>query len=175
MFKPNIKSCNAKREGNAGERWKTTIGLISKKSNFARAAHLFVHSLLCFAPLQRETSRNVLVTRFVEEMSFVFKFTSFFHCPYFHLALVTISISHFVTAATKFSCSSSNKKMSPLFVISRSRPPTFFFSLSFSSFKFQICGNKRKKSCALRFNGKKKDNKRNAGHPPPPRRGCLSS
>ena len=30
-------------EGNAGEWWKTTIGLISKKSNFARAAHFFVH------------------------------------------------------------------------------------------------------------------------------------
>ena len=30
-------------EGNAGERWKTTIGLISKKNNFARAAHFFVH------------------------------------------------------------------------------------------------------------------------------------
>ena len=30
-------------EGNAGERWKTTIGLISKKArSFARAAHFFV-------------------------------------------------------------------------------------------------------------------------------------
>ena len=28
-------------EGNAGEWWKTAIGLISKKSNFARAAHFF--------------------------------------------------------------------------------------------------------------------------------------
>ena len=38
----------------------------------------------------------------------------------FHLALVATSISDFVTADTKFSCSS-NKKMSPLFFISRSR------------------------------------------------------
>ena len=30
-------------ETNAGERWKITMGLISKKSNFARAAHFFVH------------------------------------------------------------------------------------------------------------------------------------
>ena len=30
-------------EGNVGERWKTTIGLISEKSNFTRAAHFFVH------------------------------------------------------------------------------------------------------------------------------------
>ena len=54
------------REGNAGERWKTTIGLISKKkSNFARAAHFFCTFLCrCFARLQRETSRNFLVTRF---------------------------------------------------------------------------------------------------------------
>ena len=28
-------------EGNAGKRWKTTIGLINKKSNFARAPHFF--------------------------------------------------------------------------------------------------------------------------------------
>ena len=44
---------------------KQTIGLISK-SNFARAAHF-----LCrfFAQLQCETSRNFLVTRFMDEMS----------------------------------------------------------------------------------------------------------
>ena len=30
-------------EGNAGERSKTIIGQMSKKSNFARAAHFFVH------------------------------------------------------------------------------------------------------------------------------------
>ena len=77
----------------------------------------------------------------------------FFTAAYFHLALVAASISHFVTAATKFSCCSSNKKMSPLFFISRSKslspffslsfaglPPTFSFSLSFSCSIFQICG-----------------------------------
>ena len=43
-------------EGNAGERWKTAIGLISKKNNFARAAHFFCTFLCCcFARLQRET------------------------------------------------------------------------------------------------------------------------
>ena len=64
------------------------------------------------------------------------------------------SISHFVTAATKFSCCSSNKIMSSLFFISRSKslspffslsfagqPPTFSFSLSFSCYIFQICGH----------------------------------
>ena len=87
-------------------------------------------------------------------MSYVFSFTFFFTAAHFHLALVAASISHFVTAATKFSCCSSNKKMSPLFFISRSRslspffslsfaglPPTFSFSLSFSCSIFQICGH----------------------------------
>ena len=78
------------------------------------------------------------------------------HLSYIDLAtlMVAASISHFVTAATKFSCCSSNKKMSPLFFISRSRslspffslsfaglPPTFSFSLSFSCSIFQICGD----------------------------------
>ena len=78
----------------------------------------------------------------------------FFTAAHFHLALVATSISHFVTAVTKFSCCSSNKKMSPLFFISRSRslspffslsfaglPPTFSFSLCFSCSIFQICGH----------------------------------
>ena len=34
----------------------------------------------------------------------------FFTAAHFHLALVTANISLFVTAATKFSCCSSNKK-----------------------------------------------------------------
>ena len=78
----------------------------------------------------------------------------FFTAAHFHLALVAASISHFVTAATKFSCCSSNKKMSPLFFISCSRSlspffwlsfsgllPTFSFYLSFSCSIFQICGH----------------------------------
>ena len=101
---------------------------------------------------------RVLVTRFMEEVLYVF-FTFFlrrffFTAAHFHLALVAASISHFVTAATRLSCYSSNKKMSPLFSISRSRPlspffwlsfaglpPTFSFSLSFSCSIFQICGH----------------------------------
>ena len=50
--------------------------------------------------LKRETSRNSLVTRFMEEMS-VFLFTLVF-------TLVDAGISHFLTAAIKFSCFSSN-------------------------------------------------------------------
>ena len=46
----------------------------------------------------------------MEEMSYVFPFTFFFTAAYFNLKLVVASISHFVFAATKFSCCSSNKK-----------------------------------------------------------------
>ena len=65
-------------EGNAGERWKTTIGLISKKATL-HVQHTFFCTFLCrcFSRLRRETSRNFLVTRFMEEMSHVFLFTLF--------------------------------------------------------------------------------------------------
>ena len=69
----------------------------------------------CFVGLQYETSRNFFVTRFLEEMSYV---SLFFTAAYFHLALVAASIFHFVTAATKFSCCSSNKKKCPLCLFS---------------------------------------------------------
>ena len=42
----------------------------------------------------------------------------FFTAAHFHLALVAASISDFMTAATKFSCCSSDKNMSPLFFLS---------------------------------------------------------
>ena len=146
-------------EGSAGEWWKTTIGLISKKSNFARAAHFFCTFLCrCFARLQRETSRNFLVTRFMDWNVVRFLVHFFFTAAHFHLALVAASISHFVTTATKLSCCSSKEKIPPLFFISRSRylspfislsfaglPPTFSFSLSFSSSIFQICGHNESK------------------------------
>ena len=122
--------------------------------NFACAAHFLCTFLCrCFARLQRETSRNFLFTRFMEKMSYVFSFT-FFYCRSFSPCICAASISHFVTAATKFSCCYSNKRMSPLFLISLSRslspffslsfvglPPTFSFSQSFSCSIFQICGH----------------------------------
>ena len=97
-------------EGNEnGE--KTTIGLISKKKkqkkNYARAAHFPCTFLCrCFARPQRETSRNFLVTRFMEEMSYLLLFT-FFHLLIF--TLMAARISHFLTAAEKISCCSSKK------------------------------------------------------------------
>ena len=147
--KQNIKSRNAERLRQR-ERWKTTIGLISKKATLHVQYTFFLHFFRrCFVRPQRETSRNSPVTRFEEEMSYVFLIT-FFSLPLI-FTLVAASIFHFLTAATKFSCCSSNKKMSSLF-ISRSSclspffslsfaglSPTFPFSLSFCFSIFQIC------------------------------------
>ena len=111
-------------------------------------------TFLCrrFARLQRETSRHFLVTRFMEEMSYVFLFTFFFTATHFQLALVAARISHFLTAATKFLLFF-QPKMFPLFFISRSSSLSLFFSLSFAGLSttlslslsflfsiFQICG-----------------------------------
>ena len=58
----------------------------------------------------------------------------FFTAAYFHLALVTASISHFVTAATKFLCCSSNKislKISvALFLVELRWPASYFLFFS---------------------------------------------
>ena len=61
--------------GNAVERWKTTIGLISKKSKFVHFFAVVLHDDNAKLP---ETS--YLVTRFMEEMWHVFLFT-FFSLP----------------------------------------------------------------------------------------------
>ena len=72
-----------------------------QKSNFA--AHFFCIFLCrCFARLQRKTSRNFLITRFTEEMSYVFLFT------FFPLSLIFIFL--FSHRRYKISCCSSNKK-----------------------------------------------------------------
>ena len=106
---------------------KTTISLISQKATL-HLQHYFFCTFLCrcFARRQLETSRNFRVTSFMEEMSYVFLFT-FFSLPLiFTLVYVAVGISHFLTAAKKFSCAS--KKMS-LFFISRSNSLSFFFDL----------------------------------------------
>ena len=78
---------------------KTTIGVNKQKNNFAHAAHFFCTFLCrCFAQPQSETSRNFLVTRFMEEMPYLLLFT-FFHSLIF--TLVAVRISHVLTAAKK--------------------------------------------------------------------------
>ena len=86
-----------------------------------RAVNVFCTFLCrCFARVQRETSRNFLVTRFIygEKLS-TCSHSLFFSLPLiqFYLALVAASICHFLTAATKFSCCSSNKKVSFVFFL----------------------------------------------------------
>ena len=84
LFKQNIKYCIVMLSGEGMQRPRTVKNnsrFNQQKSHFARAAHFFC-TFLCryFARLQRETSRNFLVTRFMEEMSYVFSFT-FFSLP----------------------------------------------------------------------------------------------
>ena len=147
---------NAKRR-RQGERWKkTTMGLISKKATLIlHVQHTFLYiSLPLFCTNTTWNFQKLLSYTFYGGNVVRVLVHFFFTAAHFHLALVAASISHFVTAATKFSCCSSNKKMSPLFFISRSKslspffslsfaglPPTFSFSLSFSCSIFQICGH----------------------------------
>ena len=121
---------------------KTTIGLISKKSNFARPAHFFVHF---FAVVLHDYNVKLPETFLWRKCRTCSRSLFFFTAAHFLLALVAASISHFVTAATKFSCCFSNKKCLLcffFFFISRSRSLSLFFSLSFaglpSTFSFSL-------------------------------------
>ena len=92
LLKQNIKSCNAKRLRQR-ERWKNNSRYNKQKINFARAAPFFCTFLhRCFGWLQRETSRNFLVTRFMEEMSDAFFFPFFFFSLSLIFTLVAASI-----------------------------------------------------------------------------------
>ena len=93
-------------------------------------------------PLDRGLPFHVnrpLVTRFMEEMSYVFLFTA----AHFRLALVTPSIPYLLTATTKFSCCSSNKKKAPLDFLSLaldlSRPFSRWVSLACRLLSLFLC------------------------------------
>ena len=142
-------------EGNAAERWKTTIGLISKKTTHCTCSTLFCTFLCrCFARLRRETSRNFLdVTRCLEEMSYLFSFTCvslrfIFTLHWGPLAFLILSPPlqnfHVVLPTKKYLLCffSRSKSLSPFFSLSfAALPPTVSFSLSFSCSIFQICGH----------------------------------
>ena len=107
--------------GNAGERWKTTICLISKKATLLVQQTFFVHF---FAVFLHDYNAKLPET--------------------------------FLTAATKLSCCSSNKKMSPLLSLALDifRPFSRFISLACrllslflccSHSIFQICGHAKSK------------------------------
>ena len=124
-----MKSCDAKRRRQRRrERWKTTIGLISKRATLHVQHTIFCTFLCrCFPRLQRETSRNFLVTRFLQGMSHVLSFIFFFHCRSFSPFMVAASISHFLITATKFSWCSPNKKNVSFVFYSRPRSLSPFF------------------------------------------------
>ena len=83
LFKQKIKSCNAKRRRLCRRTVKNNNRSNQQKSNFALAAHFFCTFLCrCFARLQHGSSRNFLLTRFMEEFR-TFCSSLFFHCRSF--------------------------------------------------------------------------------------------
>ena len=99
-----------------------------QNSNSVRAAHFFVDF---FAVVLHDYNAK-LPKLFYGGNVVRALFHFFFTAAHFLLALVAASISHFVTAATKFSCCSSDKRKFPLFFFSRSRSLSPFFSSSFA-------------------------------------------
>ena len=142
-------------EGNAGERWKTTIGLISKKATL-HVQHTFLYISL---PLFCTTT----TWNFQKLLSYTFYGGNVVRVPVHFFSLPLISTLHWwplaflisVTAATQnFHVVFPTKKCLLRFFISRSKslsrffslsfaglPPTFSFFLSFSCSIFQIWGH----------------------------------
>ena len=115
---------------------KTTIGLISKKATLQHTFLICTFLCHCFAQLQRETSRNFLVTYFMKEISYVILHTFFFTATHFHLwplafliFSMPLQIFHVVLQQRK----------SPLFFITRSSSLSLFFSLSFTGLLKPTC------------------------------------
>ena len=121
-----------------------------QKGKFARAAHFFCTFLCrCFARLHHETSRNFLVTRFMEGMSYVFSFTVFSLPVFFTLRwwplgfpILSPPLQDFHVVLPTKKTSPHSRPLSPFLSLSfAGLPPTFSFSLSFSCSIFQICGH----------------------------------
>ena len=108
-------------EGNAGERWKRTMGLISKKTTL-HVQHTFLYislPLFCTTTtwnVQKLPSYTYKGGNFVRFLVPLFSLPLIFTLHLIGQWLVTASISQFITSATNFSCSSSKKKISPLFL-----------------------------------------------------------
>ena len=115
--------------GEGNQNGKKTTCLISKTTTLHVQHTFFVHFFAVVLHDHNvklpETSRNFLVTRFMEKMAYLLLF-NFFHSLIF--TFVAARISHFLTAAKKFSCCSSNKYL----LIFRYSSPSLFFSLKFA-------------------------------------------
>ena len=93
---------------------KTAIGLICKETICTCSTRFCTFFCRCSARLQCETFRNFLVSRYMEEMLYVFLFVS--HVA--HFTLVEASVSHSLTAATKFLVVPPTKNVSFAFSLS---------------------------------------------------------
>ena len=98
-------------KGNARERWKTTLGPISKTATL-HVQHTFLYiSLSLFCMTTMWNFQKLLSYTFYGGNVIRVLVHFFFHCCSFSpCILVAASIARFVTVATRFSCCSSNKK-----------------------------------------------------------------
>ena len=131
-------------EGNAGERWKTTIGLLSKRATL-HVQHTFLYiSLPLFCTTTTWNFPKLLSYTFWGGNVVPILVHVFFTATHFHLALVAASISHFVTPAISlfvfvfFLSLALDPCRRSLSLSFAGLPPIFSFSLSFSCSIFQI-------------------------------------
>ena len=132
-------------EGNAGERWKTTIGLISKKATL-HVQHTFLYiSLPLFCTTVTWNFQKIPSYTFYGGNVGRVLVHSFFTVAHFHPG------GRWYPAATKFHIVPPKENVSFCFFslalapflieVSLACRPTFSFSLSFSFSIFQICGH----------------------------------
>ena len=141
-------------EGNAADRCKTTMGPISKKSNYARAANFFCTFSLplnCTTTtwnLQKLLSYTFYGGNVVRVPVHFFSQPLIFTLQWWPLAFLILSpLQNFHVVLPTKKCLlrffiSRSKSLSPFFLlIFPGLPPTFSFSLSFSCSIFQIFGH----------------------------------
>ena len=103
-----------------------------QKGNFARAAHFFLDISLPLICTTTTSNFQKLPSYMFYGGNVVRALVQFFSSLPLTFTLVAPSISHFLTAAAKFSHSSSKKIFSFVFYLSLSNSLSPFFSLSFA-------------------------------------------
>ena len=141
-------------EDNAGERWKTTIGLISKKATL-HVQHTFLYiSLQLFCTTTTWNLLKPLSHTFYWGNVIRFLVHFFPHCRSFSSCIGDRWHFSFCHRRFRWKKIPTKKSLFHVFFISRSRslspyfslsfaglPPTLSYSLSFSCSIFQICGH----------------------------------
>ena len=169
----------AKREGNAGERWKIAIGLISKNSNFASTARFFVHSLLLFCTTTTWNFQKLLGYTFYGGNVVRVLVQFFFHCPLiFTLHWWPLAFPILSPSLQSFQVALPTKKICLLCFLSLAldlcrpfsrwaslacRLLSLFLCLSPALYSKFVATREKKKLVYYVVMEKKKDNKRNAG------------